>query len=91
MTRYEVQGAGFLMVELDSVGSTGTAVGLSIAESWGKHPGAGGVMDYEEVARLHRDLGVWLRNAEDMDFIRKTRDRLAESRKRLEEMGLLPR
>lgn len=64
--RYPVQGAGELVIGAgDSLNRTGTAVGISVAVTWGEYPEAPGVMDVGTVEELHEMLGQWLNGWKD--------------------------
>lgn len=76
--RYEVPGAGQLVIScLDGCTMTGSATGLAIGVTWGSHGESGGVLDFNEVARLHQDLGRWLKEAEADNRCVRIREDLA--------------
>ena len=58
----EVQGAGNLILGLGSVWKCGTASGVYVGCTWGKHGEAGGTMDVSEVRKMHAALDEWLAN-----------------------------
>ena len=67
--RYKVAGwLADLFVEFQRVNTCGQSVGLGLryTEKLG-----GGVMDYHEAARLHQQLGQWLREVEESGAYRE--------------------
>jgi hypothetical protein len=66
------------------VAMTGKAIGLSIDFSGGVLPNSqrgGGVLDYNDVAKLHEYLGRWLLVVEDNKRLRKKVDRLRKKKR----------
>jgi hypothetical protein len=50
--RFEVQGAGYIIISKSSSHRTGTARGFRTVATWYKYPDCGGVIDWKEALKM---------------------------------------